>query len=114
MTNTEKDAVENNSQKLCITDPEVFKIKRDKPWNRFMEIVNAGKQDQTFPRKTVMLDNDLYRSCKELNLVIDKNCVSNISELVNAIVRSFMETYLTNLEYFYRPVEAKSIFENKL
>ena len=76
----------------------------DKCWNRFMahlnQTVDSGERDD---RLVCKIDRDLADSLEDCD--IGNRCRS---DLVNAIVRAFFETYITRLLKFRR--EKKSLF----
>lgn len=109
----------NNNHKTKNNDividllPEIGNSSENKVWDKFLDIVNSEKKELEFPRRAVMLDPDLHRSCKELYIIPSRRD-GNINELVNSIVRAFLETYYEKLKPFHRQIDAKSIFETQL
>lgn len=80
-------------------------------WNRFIKLAHADAAETSFPRKSVFLDADLHKTCKEIKIPYNGKDIS-INDLVNSMVRTFIETHLEQLRK-YRSLP-QSIFDNKI
>lgn len=79
---------------------------KEKYWNDFMVHLNASdQQNDKDERLNCKLDRDLADSLDDCN--IGNRCRS---DLVNAIIRTFFDTFLSRLVQYRR--ERKSLFQN--
>ena len=79
-------------------------------WDLFqykIENKHEYRKPTDYPRKPMMIDSDLCTTLREID-------IENVSptNLLNTIVRSFIETYLEELSE-YRKIQAPSVFQMK-
>lgn len=91
----------NSDDKVALND-----VSREKYWNDFMNHLNASDQRMDKDeRLNCKLDRDLADSLDDCD--IGNRCRS---DLVNAIIRTFFDTFLPRLVQYRR--ERKSLFKN--
>lgn len=108
------DSLNNNPEGIFRPSADISEpaIMADTSWNIFNKRIKEGSKDSAYPRKAVLLDADLHKTLKELQIYEDNNRDYRIIDLLNAMVRAFMEANIDNLRIYRKNIEAKSIFEH--
>lgn len=99
----------NNSQENISQNTSIQDI--DKTWDRFIALAKNGRQTCKFPRKSAYLDADLHKGLKELKIIEENPDKTSLNDLMNAIVRAFIEVHKRKLKEFRKYVDVKSVFD---
>lgn len=99
----------------------------DRVWERFIANIKKDGTDHIVSRKPVFLDADLHQTLKELKKLkgadngtlgnkgnVRRNSIQNLNNLLNAIVRTFIETNYKKLQVYRAPLDAVSLFDKKI
>lgn len=104
---TEQGQIENENRSATLIETDDFPPFKNDVWEMFqlqLKDKDSFFKQKDYPRKPLMVDADLYSTLREID--IDNIAPTN---LLNAILRTFIESFKEELRQF-RKIQAPSVF----